>query len=131
MNFQHKRHGKGIVCYTTLSKNLEDDFGQKYLHFCSPTSSNKTAEKPESTSLVHLSTFLRNQSLSNVYPNFIIALFIAHCAIDTNISEEKIVLLETSEELYYQRSSWSQEYYTIWLFYNTAYRGRDNVFHQL
>jgi hypothetical protein len=88
--------------------DLEDDLVQECVHFYSHVSSNKTAEKPESTSLFNLSTFLRNQSLCNVYPNLDIALRIALCTPATNCSGERsFSCLKRVKN--YQRSSLSQE----------------------
>jgi hypothetical protein len=88
--------------------DLEDDLVQECVHFYSHVSSNKTAEKPESTSLFNLSTFLRNQSLCNVYPNLDIALRIALCTPATNCSGERsFSCLKRMKN--YQRSSLSQE----------------------
>ena len=84
---------------------------QEYVHFQSHISSDKTAEcavKPESNSLLSLSTFLRNQSLSNVYPNLDIALRIALSTPATNCSGERsFSCLKRVKN--YQRSSLSQE----------------------
>jgi hypothetical protein len=88
--------------------DLEDDLVQECVHFYSHVSSNKTAEKPESTSLLNFSTFLRNQSLCNVYPNLDIALRIALCTPAINCSEERsFSYLKRVKN--YQRSSLSQE----------------------
>lgn len=98
-----------LVKYYT--NDLEDDLIQECVHFHSHISSDKTAEcavKPGSNSLLSLSTFLRNQSLSNVYPNLDIALRIALSTPATNCSGERSFscLIRVKN---YQRSSLSQE----------------------
>jgi hypothetical protein len=84
--------------------DLEDDLVQECVHFYSHVSSNKTTEKPESTSLFNLSTFLRNQSLCNVYPNLDIAL---HSGYKLFWRKELFSCLKRVKN--YQRSSLSQE----------------------
>ncbi|CAH1107399.1 unnamed protein product [Psylliodes chrysocephalus] len=98
---------ESLVKYYT--NDLEDDLIQEciFSHICS----DKTAEcavKPGSNSLLSLSTFLRNQSLSNVYPNLDIALGIALSTTATNCSGERsFSCLKRVKN--YQRSSLSQE----------------------
>lgn len=85
------------------TNDLEDDLIQECVH--------KTAEcavKPGSNSLLSLSTFLRNQSLPNVYPNLDIALRIAFSTPATNCSGERsFSCLKRVKN--YQRSSLFQE----------------------
>lgn len=64
--------------------------------------------KPGSNSLFSLSTFLRNQSLSNVFPNLDIALRIALSTPATNCSGERSFSCLKRKKIY-QRSSLSQE----------------------
>lgn len=81
---------QSLVKYYT--NDLEGDLVQECVYLHSQVSSNKTAEyavKPGSNSLLSLSTFLRNQSLSNVYPNFDIALRIALFTPAINCSGER------------------------------------------
>ncbi|XP_050516728.1 uncharacterized protein LOC126891593 [Diabrotica virgifera virgifera] len=100
---------QSLVKYYT--NDLEEDLVQECVHFHSYISSSNVAEcavKPRSNSLLSLSTFLRNHSLSNVYPNLDIVLRIALSTPATNCSGERsFSCLKRVKN--YQRPSLSQE----------------------
>ncbi|CAH0403834.1 unnamed protein product [Chilo suppressalis] len=69
--------------------DLETELVQECIHFRSHISSQSILVEPDSPSLQSLSSFLRKQSLQNVYPNLDIALRMALCTPATNCSGER------------------------------------------
>ncbi|CAH1103040.1 unnamed protein product [Psylliodes chrysocephalus] len=69
--------------------DLETELVPECIHFRSHISSQSILVKPDSPSLQSLSSFLRKQSLQNVYPNLDIALRMALCTPATNCSGER------------------------------------------
>lgn len=88
--------------------DLEAELVQEGTHFRSHISSQSILVKPDSPSLQSLSSFLRKQSLQNVYPNLDIALRMALCTPATNCSGERSLSCPKRVKNYL-RSTLSQE----------------------